>query len=187
METDRLIIRRCEKGDGEALFTLLESNDNREFLLDHVDDASTVKTQEDAEIRIRQLSASWVARERFVLGIWLKSSNLYIGQLWIEPKKWEVPSFELGYFLDRTHQDQGKATEAAKRAIDFLFDDLNAHKIIILTRDDNERSYRLAERCGFESEGHLLDHDVIDGRRIGLLCYRLLRSEHYDEGRDGRT
>jgi RimJ/RimL family protein N-acetyltransferase len=178
IESDRLIIKRYEKGDGESLFDLLEMNENREYLKDHVDEVKTVKTPEDAEVRVRQLDAWWVARKRFVMGIWLKASGEYIGQIWIEPKKWDVPSFELGYFIERTHQDQGIATEAARRAIEFLFSDLQAHKIIILSRDDNERSRRLAERCGFEREGHLVDHDVIDGKRIGLFCYRLLRSDY---------
>ncbi|MHA2247165.1 MAG: GNAT family N-acetyltransferase [Candidatus Hodarchaeales archaeon] len=178
IETTRLIIRKYKKGDGESLLKLIERNDNREYLKSHVTEASTIMTHEEAEIRIRNFIASWVARKRFVLGIWLRTSNLYIGQIWIEPKKWEVPSFELGWFVDRIYQSQGIATEASKRAIEFLFNDLKAHKIIVLTRDDNVRSYKLAERCGFTKEGHLKDHDVKNGKRIGLFCYRLLKHDY---------
>jgi ribosomal-protein-alanine N-acetyltransferase len=178
LETTRLIIRKYKKGDGESLLNLLESNNNREYLRDQITEASTIKTQKEAEIRIRQFIASWVERKRFVMGIWLKPSHICIGQIWIEPKKWEVPSFELGWFLDRTYQRQGIATEAAKKSIDFLFDDLKAHKIIVLTRDDNVRSYKLAERCGFTKEGYFQDHDVKDGKRFGLYCYGLLKHEH---------
>ncbi len=46
----------------------------------------------------------------------MKEENLYVGQIWIEPKKWEVPSFEIGYYLDSGHQGKGLATEAARRA-----------------------------------------------------------------------
>lgn len=178
IETTRLIIRKYKKGDGESLFNLLERNDNREYLKDHVNEATIVKTPEEAEIRIRQFIAYWVSRERFVLGVWLKSSQTYIGQLWIEPKHWEVSSFELGWFLDRTHQGQGFATEAVTTAIDFLFNNFKAHKIIVLTRDDNEKSFKLAERCGFIKEGHFIDHGVKNGKRFGLYCYRLLKYEY---------
>ena len=178
IETSRLIIRKYKKGDGEPLLKLFERNDNREYLKDHVTEASSIMTQEEAEIRIRHFIASWVARKRFVLGVWLKASNLYIGQIWIEPKKWEVPSFELGWFLDRSYQGQGLATEAARRAIEFLFNDLKAHKIIILTHDDNVRSYKLAKRCGFSKEGHFRDHAVKNGKRFGLFCYGLLKSNY---------
>ncbi|MFX0052874.1 MAG: GNAT family N-acetyltransferase [Candidatus Hermodarchaeota archaeon] len=178
IKTTRLIIRKYKKGDGESFLKLLESNNNREYLKDHVTEATTITNQKEAEIRIRQFITYWVARERFVMGIWLKTSKSYIGQIWIEPKKWEVPSFELGWFLDRIYQGQALATEAANRAIDFLFNDLKAHKIIVLTRDDNERSYKLAERCGFTKEGHLKDHGIKNGKRFGLYCYRLLKYEY---------
>lgn len=87
IETNRLIIRKYRKGDGESLFNLLESNDNREYLKGHVDEVSIVKTIDDAEVRIRQFISDWVARTRFVLGIWMKSTKTYIGQIWVEPKK----------------------------------------------------------------------------------------------------
>ncbi|MFW9914114.1 MAG: GNAT family N-acetyltransferase [Candidatus Thorarchaeota archaeon] len=177
LETNRLIIRKYENHDGAALYRLLEKDDNREYLKDHVTEASTIATEEEAEIRVRELKADWVARNRFVMGIWLLTSGEYVGQIWIEPKKWEVPSFELGWFLEKSHQGQGIATEAAEASIHFLFDHLKAHKIIVLTRDDNPESYKLAERCGFIKEGHLRDHSMKNGKRFGLFCYGLLKSE----------
>ena len=177
LETPRLIISKYKKNDGEPFYNLLERNDNRGFLVDHVTEASTIKNKQEAEIRIRELNAYWVARKRFVLGIWLKSSLEYIGQIWIEPKNWEVPSFELGWYLDHAYQGKGIAFEAAMRATKFIFEDLKAHKIIVLTRDDNVRSYKLAERCGYIKEGHLRDHNVKNEKRFGLLCYGLLKEE----------
>ncbi|MHA2272856.1 MAG: GNAT family N-acetyltransferase [Candidatus Hodarchaeales archaeon] len=177
LETSRLIIRKYEKHDGVALYRLLEKNDNREYLKDHVTEASTITTEEEAEIRVRELNADWVARNRFVMGIWLKKPDVYVGQIWIEPKKWEVPSFELGWFLEKSHQGQGIATEAAEAAIHFLFNHLKAHKIIVLTRDDNPESYKLAERCGFTKEGHFRDHGMKNGKRFGLFCYGMLKNE----------
>ena len=176
LETTRLLIRKYEKGDGESFYNLLEKN--REYLIDHVTEATTIKTKKEAEIRIREIIAFWVARKRFVLGIWLKISQTVIGQIWIEPKNWEVPSFELGWFLDRSYQGQGFATEAVLKSMNFLYTDLKAHKIIVLTHDDNVRSYKLAERCGFIKEGYLRDHNVKDGKRTGLYCYGLLKHEH---------
>ncbi len=178
IETNRLLIRKYEKGDGKGLYALLERNDNRNFLVEHVDEATNVKTLEDAEVRVRQLSAFWVARNRFVMGIWLKETNEFIGNIWIEPKRWEVPSFELGYYLDQEQTGKGLATEAVKRAMKFIFDELNAHKIILITRDTNERSYKLAERLGFKKEGHLRETNKEGNHRFGLLYYGLLRKEY---------
>ena len=142
-----------------------------------MENVSSIKTEEEAEIRVRKHSAEWFARERFVMGIWLKNGEKYVGEIWIEPKRWEVPSFEIGWFLDRGYQGKGIATEAARRSLVFLFNDLNAHKVIVITRDSNSRSCKLAERLGFRKEGHLRECGVENGNRYGLLHYGMLKNE----------
>lgn len=178
IESDRLIIRKYEKGDGKELFALLERNDNRTFLKNHVDEATDVKSLEDAEKRVIRLSSFWEDRTRFVMGIWLKKNNEYIGNIWIEPKKWEVPSFEIGYYLDQGYIGNGLATEAVKRSIEFIFEELNAYKVILITRDTNERSYKLAERLKFVKEGHFRESNKEDDQRFGLLYYGMLKTEY---------
>jgi len=178
LESERLIIRKYEKGDGEDYFALFERNNNREELKEHVDEAKSVKTSEQAEIRIREHEAEWVARRRLVLGVWLKKTGECIGQIWIEPNKWEVPSFELGYFTDAGYQRRGYALEASIRALKFLFEDLNAHKVIIITHDTNEKSWKLAERLGFQKEAHFRESHIEDGKRWGILYYAMLKQEY---------
>ena len=172
------MIRKYRKGDGTSFFELLERNDNRQHLKEHVNEATTVTTLEEADKRIQELISNWDKKERFVMGMWLKTFNLYVGQIWIEPKNWDVPRFELGWFLDKSYQGQGLATEAVKRSIDYLFDDFKLHKIVVLVRNDNLRSKKLAERCGFIKEGRLRDHGIINGKRIDLVCYGLLKNEY---------
>ena len=178
LESERLVIRKYEKGDGADYFSLFERNNNREELKEHVDEAKTVKTPEQAEIRIREHEAEWIARRRLVLGVWLKETGECIGQIWIEPNKWEVPSFELGYFTDAGYQRRGYALEASIRSLKFLFEDLNAHKVIIITHDTNEKSWRLAERLGFQKEAHFRESHIEDGKRWGILYYGMLKEEY---------
>ncbi|MHA1587905.1 MAG: GNAT family N-acetyltransferase [Candidatus Thorarchaeota archaeon] len=178
LETDTLVIRKYGRGDGEQYNDLFERNNNRELLKEHVDEATEITTTEEAEIRVREHAAEWDARKRFVMGVWLKKEELYIGQIWIEPKKWDVPSFELGYFLDDGYQGHGIAFEAAKRSLRFLFDELHAHKVMILTRDTNEKSWKLAERLGFMREGHLRECGVGSGKRWGQYHYGILVGDY---------
>ncbi|MHA2142077.1 MAG: GNAT family N-acetyltransferase [Candidatus Thorarchaeota archaeon] len=177
LKSEILIIRKYEKGDGKALLDLLERNNNREFLREAADEVDDIKTLNDAEVDVREHAAEWESRKRFVMGIWLKSTKEYIGQIWIEPKNWEVPSFELGYYIDQGYIRKGIATEAARRSLRFLFENLKAHKVIIITRDTNERSWKLAERLGFAREGHHRESSIEDGKRWGLYYYGMLKSE----------
>lgn len=177
IETERLIIKSYEEGDGKPYFSQLQAN--VDHLKEHADDATTIQTEEQAEIRIREYIADWVARTRFVMAIWEKVSHSLLGQMWIEPKKWDVPSFEIGWFLDKAWEGKGIATEATKGCLTFLFENLNAHKVDVKVRETNTRSFQLAERCGFVKEGLLRDYiRVGDNLWIGLLCYGMLRSEY---------
>ncbi|NPD89653.1 MAG: hypothetical protein HGN29_13135 [Asgard group archaeon] len=69
IETERLIIKKFEEGDGKGLFSLLERNNNRKLLKEHVDEATDVQFLEDAETRVRSLAADFINRKRFVMGI----------------------------------------------------------------------------------------------------------------------
>ena len=115
------------------------------------------------------------------MGIWRKKESLYIGEIWIEPNQWNVPSFELGWFLDSGVLGKGFATEAATRALTFLFNNLQAHKVIVITRDTNLRSIKLAERLGFKREGHFREARIENGFRYGLVYFGLLKSEFISE------
>jgi len=178
LHSDRLIIRKYQSSDGAALFALLERNNNRKALMPNVEEVATIKNRDAAELKIRRHAAEWITRKRFVMGVWLKIKDLYVGEIWIEPNQWQVPSFELGWFLDTGYWGMGYATEAAKRAMEFIFEDLKAHKIVVITRDYNERSYLLAERLGFVKEGHFREGRIEEGKRFGLLYYGMLREEY---------
>lgn len=177
LDTERLIVRKYAEGDGRELYLLLERSGNREFLRENVEEVSSIRTEEEAEITVRKHSAEWFARDRFVMGIWLKSEDKHVGQIWIEPKNWEVPSFEIGWFLDQGYQGKGIAEEATRRSLEFLFGSLNAHKVIAISRDTNLRSIRLTERLGFRREGHLRESGIEDSKRYGLVYYGMLKSE----------
>ena len=178
LHSDRLIVRKYYSGDGKALFALLERNNNREALLPNVEEVATIKNHNAAELKIKRHAAEWVARKRFVMGVWLKTKDLYVGEIWIEPNQWAVPSFELGWFLDNGFRGQGLATEAATRALEFLFTNLQAYKVIVITRDTNKPSLKLAERLGFKREGHFRQARIEKGVRYGLVYFGLLKSEY---------
>ncbi|MFX1318133.1 MAG: GNAT family N-acetyltransferase [Promethearchaeota archaeon] len=178
LETDRLLIRKYKAGDGAAVLALLERNHNRQFLLPNVEEVAKIKDIAAAEANVRQHADEWEAQIRFVMGIWRKKDSLYIGEIWIEPNQWKVPSFELGWFLDSGVLGKGFATEAANRSLTFIFSNLQAHKVIVISRDTNLRSIKLAERLGFKREGHFREARIENGTRYGLVYFGLLKSEY---------
>ena len=173
IESKRITIRRYQNGDGEAIYDLAERNGNCKHLAGTADDVAGLKSVEEAETKALKHRAEWVNRDRFVAGIWLQDQ--FVGEIWIEPVNWEVPSFEIGWFIDKGLEGKGFAYEAADACIKFIFNELKAHKIIAKTSDTNLRSSKLAERLGFDLEGHLLESEIKDGIRSGTLLYGFIR------------
>jgi len=177
LETERLVVRKYKKGDGQDLFALVERNNNCQFLWANVEEVASLKTKTEAEIMVRKHEAEWVGRLRFVMGVWLRDENKCVGQIWIEPDKWDVPSFEIGWFVDGGYEGMGIAAESARRCLEFLFDNLKAYRVSAIMRDTSPRSWKLAERLGFRREGHLRECRIENGVRYGLVRYGMLNTE----------
>jgi ribosomal-protein-serine acetyltransferase len=178
IEASRLILRSYQHGDGKEYFSMLERNKA------HLGKAASkrlleISSIEDAEIYLRSLINDWSSRKRFVLGIWNKSTNEFVAEIWIEADNWEDGIFEIGWFAEKDNMGKGYVTEAVKASIKFIFESLKGHKIVVITGADNPRSYALAERSGFVKEGHLREQKKLeDGTWRGTLIYGLLKSEY---------
>jgi RimJ/RimL family protein N-acetyltransferase len=181
LNTERLIIRRYQAGDGALLCEMY--GQNIRHLFSSIEDIKSgfdldLTQPDDAEIFVRQLLADWAARKRLVFGVWDDASNTYAGELWIECQDWDLGIHEIGYLLIENQQGKGLATEAANAGLSFMFNTLNAQKAALTCDEDNVSSYRVAERCGFEREGCVRQAlKRSDGTRIGKLIYGMLRSE----------
>ena len=173
IKTKRITIRRYQRGDGEAVYSFVERNGNRAHLTGTADDIANLKSREEAELNALKHRAEWATRDRFVAGIWREEK--FVGEIWIEPVNWQVPSFEIGWFIDKGLEGEGYAYEAAEACISFIFNELQANKIIAKTSDTNVRSSKLANRLGFTEEGHLRDSEFNNGKRSETLLYAIFR------------
>ena len=182
LETDRLIVRPYQAGDGPAYYDVCLRNKEHLLPYEAGNPALDVTTVEDAEILMREFAAAWVARRAFFFGAWKKpNAAMFVAQLYVGVVNWDLPEFEIGYFVDQRHGGQGYVTEGVKAALVFAFDHLGAHRARLTCSDTNTRSFRVAERCGFTREGHLRQtrKDVLlpDGSFSGEYLYGLLREE----------
>ena len=81
-----------------------------------------------------------------------KTSGQFIGRIgFLNPDGW--PGFEIGWTLGREHWGKGYATEGARRALQYAFEDLDQSHVISLIHPENQGSIRVAERLGERPEG----------------------------------
>jgi RimJ/RimL family protein N-acetyltransferase len=62
------------------------------------------------------------------------------------------PKVEIGWRLAHHHWGSGYATEAARRVLDHLFDELRWSEIVTFTRQENDRSQAVIQRLGMRRE-----------------------------------
>ncbi|MBR8833557.1 MAG: GNAT family N-acetyltransferase [Stigonema ocellatum SAG 48.90 = DSM 106950] len=70
----------------------------------------------------------------------------------------------LGYNLAEAEQGKGYMTEALKAAIQYVFQELNMHRIMANYLPHNQRSSNLLKRVGFLVEGYAREYLLINGQ-----------------------
>lgn len=91
----------------------------------------------------------------------------------------------MGRFIDKDYQGRGYTTEAAKKALAFIFKNLNVNKITVKVREHGpyyKKSKRITERCGFVKEGKLRNsvRTHFDNMLVNETNYGLLKEEIKD-------
>lgn len=166
IRTPRLLIRPKEPGDGaqtaeavaetwDALHEWMRWAEDREFF-----------TAENMEIRDRQVMASFLLRESFeLLGIEIASGQPVV---WcgLHDIDWQARQCETGYWVRKSAQGRGVATEACNALLRYAFGVLGMRRVGLTHSSGNDASRRIAEKLGFALEGVQRQAALLPGGRI---------------------
>lgn len=83
----------------------------------------------------------------------------------------------VGYWLAPSSRGRGVATHATRLMARWAFEGLGVARLELTCAPDNERSQRVAERCGFVREGVLRSHMPFKGGRRDTVMFSLLPGE----------
>src|SRR5262245_27810129 len=89
---------------------------------------------------------------------------------------------EIGYSIAVSHHGKGIATAAVRLLVNKIFAESKLRKLIAYVHEDNHVSRRVLEKLGFQQEGLLRDHYVINGAPVNEALYGLLKREWYEIG-----
>ena len=99
-------------GDGPMYFAVSQKNRTHLARYEAGNAILSIKSEQDAEILVREFAGYWMARKYFFLGVFDKETDEFLAQIYIGPVNWDVPEFAIGYFVDKDHEGQGYVTEA---------------------------------------------------------------------------
>jgi ribosomal-protein-alanine N-acetyltransferase len=178
IETERLYLRPYAEGDGRWYYPMSQKNLAHLSRYESENPVMAIRSEREAENLVRSLAVQWAERRSFFLGAFDRSSDEFVAQVFVGPVSWELPEFQIGYFVDKAHEGRGYVSEAVRAALGFVFQHLHAGRVRLECDDTNARSIRVAERCGMVREGHLRQNKKNkDGTLSGTMIYGLLKSE----------
>lgn len=146
LETDRLLLRPWRLEDFETYEKMCADPEIMRFL------GGKTLNRLEAWRHMAFLVGHW---DLLGYGHWAveeKSSGKLAGRIgFMNPGGW--PAFEIGWTLGREFWGKGYATEGARRALQYGFNELDKPHVISLIHPDNKASIRVAERLGEKLEG----------------------------------
>jgi RimJ/RimL family protein N-acetyltransferase len=145
IETARLVLRqpRLEELDDWASF--MRDEQNMHYI-------GGVRARMDVWRQLMISVGSWTAMGLGVFSVFERHTGEWLGRVGpVKPDGW--PGTEVGWSLRREHWHRGYATEAARAAMDWVFDNLGWHEVIHCIAPENLSSQAVAQRLGSHNRG----------------------------------
>lgn len=180
IETERLILRRFEYSDNEAMRKNWISDRNVQSMYRE----PVYTTEEEVRGLLDKYISSYENNDYYRWAVIDKESLECIGQIAYFFVDSNNEFAEIEYCISPAFQRRGLATEATQAVIAYGFDRIKLNKVQICTMEINPASKKVIEKCGFVYEGTLRDFFLIDGRFIGRLYFSMLRSEYEERNKE---
>jgi aminoglycoside 6'-N-acetyltransferase len=174
LETPRLILRPFQDSDLES-FATYRSDPEVERYQGWKAPYSVDKAAEFiAEMKQKQPA---IQGEWYQLAIELIHGIHLIGDCAFHILADDSRQAEIGFTLARKYQGYGYATEAVTRLLDYMFRDLDLHRVMATCDVENLASACLLERVGMRREGHFVENIWFKGNWGSEYLYALLQRE----------
>ena len=101
-----------------------------------------------------------------------------IGRISYEHLSIKGRNAELGILIgEKDYWDKGYGTDAVMTLLNYLFNELQLHKVYLSTQSYNTRAQRCYEKCGFVREGVHRESAFVKGKYYDSLIMGILRRE----------
>ena len=174
LETERLILRRFEPRDADAMFSNWASDDEVTAYL-------TWPTHVSVDVSAAVI-ADWVAA--YANDAWYQwaivpkdGMDEPIGSISVVRMNEAIEAVTVGYCIGRAWWHQGITSEALSAVIAYLFDEVGVNRIEASHDPRNPHSGGVMRKCGMTYEGTLRS-SIVSNQGLSDACYHsILRDE----------
>jgi len=155
LRTERLMLREWRDSDRIPFAELNADPDVMQFMPTRLNQDESDALAQRIKDHFTQNGFGWWAVE--VIG-----GESFIGFVGLSIPRFSAPCVEVGWRLARHAWGNGYATEAARRAMRFGFEELRLNEIVSFTVPHNVRSRRVMERLGMTHDpAEDFDHPLL--------------------------
>jgi len=173
LETPRLILRRAEVSDAQAMFRNWASDaDVTKYLT-----WPTYKTVETAYPILDTWVKSYEKPDFYQWMIVLKEIGEPIGSISVVNHRDDIAEAEIGYCIGRQWWHRGIMTESVNAVMDYLFSQVGMNRIEAKHDVNNPHSGGDMKKCGMCYEGTSRQSDRNNQGICDLSTYGILRSD----------
>lgn len=161
IETERLVLRQFEPGEGQLIYTLNEDPEITRYTGDPVRDLDHAE-----EILREVILPQYSLYNHGRWAVHTKPGMEFIGWCGLKYQP-ELDEIDLGYRFMKQAWGKGYASEAAMASIKYGFEKLGLRRIVGRAMPENIASIKVLEKCGMKFIGE----ELVDGHPA--LTYEL--------------
>lgn len=133
--------------------------------------------KEQAQNMISSFSKNFQEKRAMRWGIIQKETNEFVGTVGLNNLLLSSKRTEIGYDLLPEHWRKGIISEAVEAVIHYCFGELNLHRIGAVTFPENEASYTLLLKLGFQKEGLLREYIYQNDKSNDVFVFSLIKPD----------
>ena len=162
LHAERLTLRMCRNDNLDGYAELYGDAEVGRY----IGGEGRALTRAEAWRNLAMVVGHWHLQDRSGCGPRSTRTQAFVGRIgFFNPEGW--PGFELGWAILRRHWGRGFATEGARAALAYAFDNLDRDHVISVIHPDNTRSVRvLCRGAAGRAPGR---PDQPEGRRVPRL------------------
>ncbi|RDI45417.1 GNAT family N-acetyltransferase [Falsibacillus pallidus] len=150
LETERLKLVEITMDYLEDYFSIMSYDEVTKYY-----GMNSLTDKEDAERIISSFGVNFQDKRGIRWGIVLKENNRFIGTVGLNALQIHNKRCEVGYEIHPDTWKKGYTSEAVKKVLEYCFEDLMLYRVGAVTFMENEPSFKLLLKLGFQKEGVL--------------------------------
>ena len=155
LETDRLIVRRLDETDVEAIYRMRSAAETMRFIREPQSPGESANW-------VELVSSRWLDEKIGFCAMVERSSGAFVGWCGVWRLK-ETGELEVGYAVAKEFWGKGYASEAANEFLNYAFSKLKSEKVVAVAAPENAASRRVMEKIGmrYDYTGVFYGRDLV--------------------------